>query len=331
MRIVTGGRAVCERPPAIVLSIEGKRSRNVFASIHGHRMVRPMTIRDTAAPVETGGGDLAEDLEALAEYEFRIAQTSCVDCNEYHALFSYGRLAGVNYGLAPDAEIAATALNKVSPPNARILIAGAADAGMLAFTARATLDRTPIITVVDRCATPLAVCRHYAKTHHLRVSTLQADLNKTSIAGPYDVAFTHNVLLFVPEGRRVTFLTNLGRSLGKGGTLVLINRPRHPKRAEDGALKFGNFTAEIESGLVTRGIPLPESEVCFRRRLEAAAKSERARSDVTLTLQQIEESLTAAGFCIVERVDHHRRRTNARDGGNGEMVPTYVFTATYLG
>ncbi len=291
-----------------------------------------MTIRESAAPLDTKGGNLAEDLSALAEYEFRVAQESCIDCNEYHALFTYTRLVGVNKSLAPDAEIAASLLAKVSPPNARILIAGAADAGMLALAARATAKQNPTITVADRCATPLAVCRRYGEMKNIHVPTFKVDLNEKSLAGPFDVGFTHNVLLFVPEDRRVDFLANLGRSLGPGGTLVLINRPRQHKRADDGSLKFGNFATEVEKGLAAHGIPLPEEGARFRRRLEAAAAAERARAHVTLTLEQIEESLAAAGFRIVERVDHFRRRTSlARDGGNSETIPTYFFTASYLG
>jgi SAM-dependent methyltransferase len=285
-----------------------------------------------AGPENRNAEPLAEDMLALAEYEFRIARSLCGECREYHALYTYTRLAGVNKSVITDGDVATAALRKAAPRNARILIAGAADAGLLSLTARATLTLDPAITVVDRCPTPLAVCRRFADQHAFSVTTLEANLTREAVPGSFDVAFAHNILLFIPEDRRVDFFANLGRSLGSGGSLVLINRIRHPERKEDGSVRFGKFADEIEKGLAEREIPLPEPDADFRRRLEAAAAVEYKRSGVSLTLPQIEASLAGAGFQIDERIEHYRRRsTMARDDNDKIPVPNYVITASYRG
>lgn len=273
-----------------------------------------------------------EDLATLAEYSFRVAQSSCIACNEFHALFTYTRLAGVNNGAAPDKDFLSSLLRDVSRPRARILIAGAADAGLLALTARATIGLEPRITVADRCATPLAVCLRYAEMHRLDIATVQAELTRESIPGPFDVALAHNILFFIPPDFHPAFFRNLGASIGKGGVLVLVNRERRPKWSADGSLRFGNFAATIETALLDRDILLPEPREDFRQRLERAAHAERARAAFPVEGGPMEANLLSAGFRIEQHVEHKRRTsTVARDGHAAEKIPTHFFVATFLG
>ena len=70
----------------------------------------------------------------------------------------------------------------------RVLIAAAADTGLLATVARAGSGLDPDITVVDRCETPLELCRRYASERSLPVQTQIADLTALDLAD-FDVVY----------------------------------------------------------------------------------------------------------------------------------------------
>src|SRR5215467_4124293 len=108
--------------------------------------------------------DLREDLFQLAEHGFHTAARFCKSCYHYHALWGYERLAGIkSNGFETERDLLEPLLNSELPERGRVLIAGAADAGLLAFTAQTMHNRVGAITVADRCPTPLEVCRRYAQ------------------------------------------------------------------------------------------------------------------------------------------------------------------------
>jgi hypothetical protein len=278
-------------------------------------------------PTEEPAGPSAfyrEDLADLAEYEFRIAQQSCVGCAEYHALWGYGRLAGINDGVAIDAALMAPVLARLAGPGARILIAGAADAGLLALAAAATRQTRPNISVADRCETPLAVCRRFAQAHALAITTLRTELAAESVQGRYDLILTHNLLLFVPPSARSSLLRNLASALSDRGRLVLANRM--PLRQRRGIRPQYRNNANLWEALAARRIGLPESETAFRQRVARLAAAEGSR-ERALDRKSIEKHLLDAGLNIRERIEHDRRRA-ITTGGEVETVPTYLFVAS---
>jgi hypothetical protein len=275
----------------------------------------------------TPATDLSEDLLDLAEFEFHAAQEGCVDCKEYHALWGYGRLAGLNDGLSTDADVVAPLLAKFAPRGARILIAGAADAGLLALTAQSTRHADPQITVADRCATPLAVCRHYAQAHGLAIETIIADLTRTSPKGPFHLVIMHNLLLFIPAAQRVPLLRLTAHSLAKNGMLLLVNRM--PRRQFEGITPKYRDNSKLAEVLAQRQIALPEGADKFAERIMRLAAFEESR-ERALDCQQIQADLKGANFGIVEQIEHLRRRAfPAREGV--EIVPTYTFIASHRG
>src|SRR5689334_18464346 len=140
--------------------------------------------------------DLREDLVKLAEHGFRAAEELCKGCYHYHALWGYERLAGIkSNGFETERDLLEPLLDSELTERGRVLIAGAADAGLLAFVAQTTAEKAAGITVVDRCATPLAVCREYAAAHGLNVSTEVVDLTLAAALPVHDLAFAHNVLM----------------------------------------------------------------------------------------------------------------------------------------
>jgi SAM-dependent methyltransferase len=272
--------------------------------------------------------DLDEDLVALAEYAFRIAQDSCTNCQGYHALWGYERLARIKgNSFRTDSDILEPLLRAHLPFAGGFLIVGAADAGLLSFVAQVTRELKPQITVVDRCATPLAVCRRYAEAKDLSIETVVADLTEDTLPSKHDLAFAHNILMLQPLTAHAAFLRNIGRALTQQGTLVLVHRVR-PAKSETLRLPSQHYASRILGALSTQGIALPENETDFCRRLEAYAEVQHSWSDAVVDLPHVEAALAEAGFRIQRRIDHDRRRTVPdRDGGQAIPMPTHVFVA----
>lgn len=269
-----------------------------------------------------------EDLADLAEYEFRIAQLLCVGCTEYHALWGYGRLAGVtNVGFETERDILERLLAHHTPYHGRFLIAGAADAGLLALGARATRERAPSLTVADRCPTPLAVCRRFARSCNFDVNTVEADLAKEPLAAKCDVVLAHNVLMLQSRGARIDFLRNLRQSMPEAGLLILVNREQSGVAAA--SIASADYASRILDALSARGIVLPEEMTAFRKRLETYAGVRRSWWNAAFRREDVESALAAAGFRIRERIDHERQKTVViADDGNTTTVTTSIFIAS---
>ena len=284
----------------------------------------------TSPPGETPAPNLfEEDLRALAEYAFRYAIEHCRGCKGYHALWVYERLAGVkSNSFETERDLLQPLLLSHTPQRGEILIAGAADSGLLAFTARATFQRRPRITVADRCPTPLAVCRRYAESPGLDVATAHSDLTASSLPARFHLAFAHNVLMMIPLASHAAFLSNIRRSLVPGGTLILVNRVREKLRQVEAGPK-PHYASEIMAGLNARGIPFPEPRDEFCGRLSDYSEAQKPWSNAVITLDDVESALAEAGFHIRERIEHDRRRSiPARDGGAPIPMMTYIFIAT---
>ena len=272
--------------------------------------------------------DLRENLLTLAEHGFHAAAQLCKACYHYHALWGYERLAGIkSNGFETERDFLEPLLNSELREQGRVLIAGAADAGLLAFVAQTTSNRAAGITVADRCATPLAVCRAYAAAYGLKVATEVTDLTLDAIPTAHDLAFAHNVLMLQPLEKHAAFLGNIRRSLLPSGKLVLVNRVRAAKPSA--RLPPEHYATRLIEALSARGIALPEGEADFRKRLEAYAEQQHAWSDAIVELGHVERAFDDAGFRILRRIDHDRRRTIPdRDGGPPMPMMTHIFVVT---
>jgi SAM-dependent methyltransferase len=115
----------------------------------------------------------------------------------------------------------------------RVLIAGAADYGMLAMVLDAcaapgvALD----VTVVDRCPTPLALCHWYARREKVRIVTVVADIAEFEVEDAFDLICTDSLLtLLKPEDRALT-LARWRALLRPGGRVVTVARISAPGNA----------------------------------------------------------------------------------------------------
>ena len=150
------------------------------------------------------------------------------DCTLYHGLVQYLRLLGVV--AAPQRQghfyrEALAAAARAGEP-LRVLVAGAADASMLAHvvTAYEGTGAALDVTVVDVCKTPLAVCEWYASTRGLAIRTARCNVADFADGAPYDVICTDSLLTLVPPDVRPAAVGRWHALLRPGGRVVTSMR-----------------------------------------------------------------------------------------------------------
>lgn len=186
-----------------------------------------------------------ENLADTARRAIEIAPTLCQGCADYHATFSLWRLSGPLGGVEADRPelietigglLAERIRDKRGPIN--VVVAAAADTGILATCAHAAwayakheLPRISF-TVIDRCATPLALCREYGVRHAIAVSTACLDLVTTREMFPADIIVTHSLFRRLTSEARRKIHSDFANWLAPGGYIVSSERLRPPDQRQ---------------------------------------------------------------------------------------------------
>jgi SAM-dependent methyltransferase len=242
----------------------------------------------------------AENLQESAQFAFELANRSCGSCVDYHALRPYLRLAGMVSGPARHAAALRPYLRDllVDEKDRRVLIAGAGDAGLLALLVRQASATVTEITVVDRCPTPLELCRRFAQNVPLSLETRQQNLEEIEDATRFDLVVCHLTLSFVSPARRPAVLENLRRALRTDGKLLLVYKSDRAidKDIVDFEIAYSQRTlAELERLHVT----LPQSRQELLVRLRRYAHTYYQRRSAPIDSAKLESALHTAGFEII--------------------------------
>jgi SAM-dependent methyltransferase len=240
-----------------------------------------------------------EDIPQLAADAFALSDRLCGSCRVYHSLWPYLRIGGTPGG-ADDRKtlIESTLAEAIAGGRRRILIAGAADTGLLALVARAAADEAVDITVLDRCRTPLELCRRSAQRWSLGIETLHLDLMDLAIEAGFDIVFAHTVLTFIAPERRLDVLARLRRSLRPDGRLIMRFRTKGQIETDDLSKYRNRVPTHLIDELHAMGTPLPEPGDHFRQRIEAYANERHDREISEQSYAEIEAMLVTAGFTI---------------------------------
>jgi len=238
-----------------------------------------------------------EDLPRLAEEASELAGRLCGSCQNFHLLWPYHRLAKASGGDVGAPLIHSVLGGLLSQRGRRILIAGCADTGLLAVVARST-NSEPHITVLDRCETPLELCRRFALNWSLPIQTIHLDLTELATESSFDVVFAHMLLQFIPATHHLDVLSRMRRALRPDGRLVLAFRASPRIEASLAPEYQRGYATGLMEELEKRNIPLPESREAFRRRVELYFEERRAREGANNTRAEVEQLINAAGFAI---------------------------------
>lgn len=226
-----------------------------------------------------------EDLPRLARLAYDASAVHCGTCRDYHVTVPYLRALGIggigaefSWESQLDTLLRATAGRKT----VRWLLAGSADAGLpglLGGLAAALPGTEHRLTVVDRCQTPLVLCRAHAEAEGAEIETILGDLSDFRRDGEFDAVLMHFTTIFFAEDELPGFLRHAGSWLAPGGVLVigfLHDRPSaDPPRGPSPAMRSWRaavIRAEVEAGR----LDLPEDTDTFIGRL-AQGGSQRTR------------------------------------------------------
>jgi hypothetical protein len=203
-----------------------------------------------------------------------------------------------------------------------VLVAGAADAGLLALAEESTRGPERSLTVADRCATPLATCEAFAAARGFPVSALQHDFASASLERRYDIVLIHTILQFVQNAARADFMRRLSAALAPGGTLIAAERLR-PQPGE--APRHRQSATEMIAALGKAGIPLPETEAAFRQRVERSLTPHGDRLSAAPEEKDMTDYLTDCGLRL-DRIETHalRRRLSAPPDSPPDITIQFV-------
>ena len=244
--------------------------------------------------------DYDEDLPHVAAETFASAHRSCCSaCREMHALWPYIRLAGAWLGgEASSPRLISALADCLADGRRKVLIAGAADTGLLALTARAGGTQRPDIAVLDRCATPIEACRRLAATWSLPIETMRVDMTELDSPPRFDIVLVHGTLHFIAAERQAEALVRLRRAMRPAGRLVLrFNAGGRGAEAPTPA-DLDSYADRVLDALARLAVPLPETHAAFRARLRTYAQLREERDGALADPAEVRAALTHAGFSV---------------------------------
>jgi hypothetical protein len=273
-------------------------------------MQTPVSAEATRAPQQRPR-DLAEPLEANAATAWRLARDVCAaagaepGCAWYHGVYPTLRLLGLAATPERHARFYADALDRCALAGfERALVSGAADTAMLAQLLAAYAARTgarPRVQVLDRCATPLRLCRDYAARLDAELETRQLDLCDPRAleppARPFDLICTHSLLTMQSPEQRPDVIAAWRAQLRPGGKVASCVRieAEATRPRESGAFR----ERVLARASAWRGrLPADPAEIAERAQVFA----ERAPSWPVASQDELAQLLLEGGFAI-EQLD----------------------------
>lgn len=218
---------------------------------------------EAAAALRSASGDprelvLDEPLARSARLGRELAPELCreasrtgVDCTSYHGLVQYLRLLGVAASPQRHGHFYREALTPLARAvrQPRVLIAATADTSMLihVLSACGAAGANADVTVNDRCATPLELCRRYAHEHGLELRTARCDVVDFHDATPFDAICTESLLTLLPPAARRAAIAQWRSLLRPGGRFVTSARIGGPGSGEPDPLRADAFAGWVRN------------------------------------------------------------------------------------
>lgn len=224
-----------------------------------------------------------EDLIHNAERILELAPDHCVGCADYHIRAAVQRCFGVAKGITHDRPHLIQLIERIIGERAaasdgiiNIVIPGSADTGVLATCAYAVAKLGPSVfdrcrfTVIDRCPTPLLLCREFAGQHHIGLETCQVDLLATSRHFDADLIIVHSLFRFISHLDQVALLNRLGTWLVPGGRMMISTslRTGEPEEKLSELRKRTFANQKFKETLATGSLKLRESAEQILARLD---------------------------------------------------------------
>ena len=245
-------------------------------------MDQPGDDMKTAAATAGHPDMFGEDLAGASQRALEIAPLHCGACLNYHMLFPLKRHLGALANIPDRSRLVELIAGLVSERAAGgqgaidIVVAGAADSGVLAVCAHAAhlalgeeARHRVRFTVLDRCMTPLALCQDYARRNQIELELHVADLVSTTTTFPADIVVLHSLFSFIAPGHHRPMLEKFAAWLKPNGRIVFSTelRSRDIRASQEARrkLRTENVRASVASGAFVVKEPMAD----FYTRLES--------------------------------------------------------------
>ena len=269
----------------------------------------------------------SEDVRAIGERGAVLGRELCSCAYPYHALWGLLRVAGVTGSLRYEEDALAPVLAARIDNGTRILIAGSADTGTLCAVGRASGNKQPEVTVVDRCPAPLALIDEFAAARVTGTRTLCRNLLDLDAEESFDVVLVNYTLSYIPPSRRVEVFQRLAGVLVPGGTLICATKllsavkPGHENMTDDWAVRAFKKIRDANVGTW-----LSDDELNSLLRHGASARISRRSENPTLI--ELENYVRRAGLIPGEELKTARERALCADGTSAaELDPSIILSA----
>ncbi len=247
--------------------------------------------------------EIDERLPEVAPRAFALAQQHCPDCGFYHGLWPYLRLTGVTRGVERDRQGLLEQLRALLPEAHDILIAGSADSGLTALMLEAMAGAPKNLTVVDRCPTPLILCRELADRLGVALRTQAVLLQDLPWPDSFDLIFGHSVFGHIPPADQAAAMRRLFEVLRPGGRVMLVFRERLPSDAaltadERSVEGWHDIIKQRFQVVVDAGVPLPEDRATYDEALRVYTAKRATRHEGALSRDAYVALVESAGFTV---------------------------------
>jgi hypothetical protein len=238
-----------------------------------------------------------------------LAPVLCTDCAEYHVQYATTRYGAPDKSIAVDRPLLIDRIQKILIDPARpsgfieIVIAGAADTGILATCAHASAVMGDAVhsccrfTVIDRCRSPLKLCTEFSDRHGLQLRTVAADLVMVGERFDADLIVSHSLLRYLKRPQQADLLKKFHAWLKPQGRVVMSQslRPNDEAHFNADMLRHESRLALAKAAVTSGAIKMtPEAETLVRR-LRAGNEYVRRPGEIG-SARELRDLMLAAGL-----------------------------------
>jgi SAM-dependent methyltransferase len=245
----------------------------------------------------TDGARWVEDLRLQALRGLAAGQALCSCAGGYHILWGSLRAAGCKPQVQPEEPVLLPLLSNRITTGTRILVAGAADAGLVSMIGRAVNHAVPEITVLDRCRAPLRVVSEFAREGDLPCDVLLKDLLELDVSDGWDVVLLHYTLLFIPPVDRGDVLRRLARALRPGGTLICVIQT-HPADPRSSVRSLSAVVEEFRHSIDRAELGLPIDGAALDEQIRKYVAASLDRKAAVPTIDEVHAHICNAGLLL---------------------------------
>ena len=241
-----------------------------------------------------------EYLGDIAAQAYELSGRLCGSCRDLHALWPYIRLSRSSTGLEDKgSNLELTLQTFIRDGRRKVLIAGAADTGLLSLVVRAGGDFELDVTVLDICESPLELCRRLASKWAMPIKTIRQDLVELNFRQTFDLVLVHGTLHFIDANKRLDALTRVQHALRRDGRLILLFNASRPSTIKSDDKFHVEYAESVVRELKRLQIHLPDSEGAIVGRLSAHSRQRQLREGTFACAADADHLLEAAGFKVI--------------------------------